>query len=55
MKSQFKIMQLDFKETWSKELSDEIEQTNVFVAADGKHKKIHRNLEHISMTVVCSN
>ncbi|XP_026316944.1 methyltransferase-like protein 22 isoform X2 [Hyposmocoma kahamanoa] len=34
IKAQFKIMQLDFKETWNKELSNEIEQTDVFIAAD---------------------
>lgn len=39
MRSQFKIMQLDFKEAWSKELSSEIEETDVFIAADGKHRK----------------
>lgn len=40
MKSQFKIMQLDFKETWNKELAKEIEKTDVFIAADGKQEII---------------
>lgn len=31
-------MQLDFKKTWNKELSNEIEQTDVFIAADGEQK-----------------
>lgn len=36
IKSQFKVMPLDFTESWSKVLTKEIEDTDVIIAADGE-------------------
>lgn len=36
IKFQFKVMPLDFTESWSKVLTKEIEDTDVIIAADGE-------------------